>query len=72
MADVLAFTIALLVSATAIVPVRQLALRVGMVDRPDARKIHLQPVPLLGGVAIYFGVLLSMALLRSFGDEAMT
>jgi UDP-GlcNAc:undecaprenyl-phosphate GlcNAc-1-phosphate transferase len=70
--SLLAFGIALLVSAAAIVPVRQFALRVGMVDRPNARKIHLQPVPLLGGVAIYFGVLLSMTLLRSFGGEAIT
>jgi UDP-GlcNAc:undecaprenyl-phosphate GlcNAc-1-phosphate transferase len=68
----LAFAIALLASVSLIVPVRQLALRVGMVDRPDPRKIHLHPIPLLGGIAIYLGVLLAMVLLRSFGDEAMT
>jgi UDP-GlcNAc:undecaprenyl-phosphate/decaprenyl-phosphate GlcNAc-1-phosphate transferase len=72
MLGVLTFTIALLVSATAIVPVRQFALRMGMVDRPGVRKIHLQPIPLLGGVAIYFGVLLSMVLVRSFGEVAFT
>jgi UDP-GlcNAc:undecaprenyl-phosphate GlcNAc-1-phosphate transferase len=32
-----------------------------MVDRPDPRKIHLKPIPLLGGLAIYSGVLLAMA-----------
>lgn len=70
MAGVLAFTIALVTSLSLTAPVRQFALRVGMVDRPDPRKIHLQPIPLLGGIAIYLGVLLAMVLLRSFGDEA--
>ncbi len=68
---VLAFAIALVASASITVPVRQFALRVNMVDRPNARKIHVKPIPLLGGLAIYFGVLLAMALLYSFGDEAL-
>ncbi len=33
--------------------VRHLALRWGVVDKPGARKIHTQAVPLLGGVAIF-------------------
>jgi UDP-GlcNAc:undecaprenyl-phosphate GlcNAc-1-phosphate transferase len=33
--------------------IRRVALRIGAVDRPNARKIHVNPVPLLGGVAIY-------------------
>ena len=53
------------------VPVRQLALRVGMVDRPGPRKVHLQPIPLLGGLAIYSGVLLAMAV-SLVGGEALT
>ena len=32
---------------------RVLALRWGIVDRPGDRKMHSEPVPLLGGVAIY-------------------
>lgn len=32
---------------------RRLALRVGALDQPDARKIHRQAMPLLGGVAVY-------------------
>src|ERR1700731_4931974 len=56
----LAFTIALVASLGLTVPVRQFALRVGMVDRPGPRKVHLQPIPLLGGIAIYCGVLLAI------------
>jgi UDP-GlcNAc:undecaprenyl-phosphate GlcNAc-1-phosphate transferase len=33
--------------------IRRMALRLGMIDRPNARKIHVNPIPLLGGVAIY-------------------
>jgi UDP-GlcNAc:undecaprenyl-phosphate/decaprenyl-phosphate GlcNAc-1-phosphate transferase len=40
---------------------RALALKLKILDRPDWRKIHDQPTPLLGGVAIY--VAFSVALL---------
>ena len=56
----LAFLIALCGSLTLTVPVRALAFRVGMVDRPGPRKVHLQPMPLLGGLAIYGGVMLAI------------
>lgn len=36
--------------------VRGLALRVGVIDQPAARKLHTAPVPLLGGLAIYGAV----------------
>lgn len=35
--------------------VRDLALRIGFVDRPSSRKVHTAPIPLSGGVAIYVG-----------------
>ncbi len=46
--------------------VRQVALRTGMVDQPAAHKLHLKPIPLLGGVAIYGGCIASLLL---FGDR---
>ena len=39
--------------------VRALAIRLGVVDRPDGaegRKIHNRPTPLLGGVAVWLGI----------------
>src|SRR5262249_20819907 len=63
-AGLLAFLIALLASLTLTVPVRAFALRVGMVDRPGPRKVHMQPIPLLGGLAIYAGVALSVLLVQ--------
>jgi UDP-GlcNAc:undecaprenyl-phosphate GlcNAc-1-phosphate transferase len=55
------FTVAVAMVASFLltVPVRRLALQVGLVDQPAARKIHLKPVPLLGGLAIYCGVVLA-------------
>src|SRR5258707_11688967 len=62
-AGLIAFSIALLASLTLTVPVRALALLVGMVDLPGPRKVHLQPIPLLGGLAMYAGVVLGVLLL---------
>ncbi|RKY33953.1 MAG: undecaprenyl/decaprenyl-phosphate alpha-N-acetylglucosaminyl 1-phosphate transferase [Candidatus Duberdicusella sinuisediminis] len=44
--------------------VRGIALGLDIVDKPSPRKIHKQPVSLLGGVAIYLGFLLGVVLYR--------
>src|SRR5499427_4425849 len=62
-AGLAAFSIALVASLFLTVPVRALALRVGMVDLPGPRKVHLQPIPLLGGLAMYAGVVLGVLFL---------
>src|SRR6266700_7847523 len=62
-AGMLAVFIALFVSLLLTAPVRALALRVGMVDLPGPRKVHLQPIPLLGGLAMYAGVFLGVLFL---------
>lgn len=67
-AGLLAFSIALCASLMLTVPVRALALRVGMVDLPGPRKVHVQPIPLLGGLAIYGAVML--AILFAFDGAA--
>jgi UDP-GlcNAc:undecaprenyl-phosphate GlcNAc-1-phosphate transferase len=68
--SLIAFAVGLIASMGLTVPVRQLALRVGMVDHPGPRKVHVQPMPLLGGLAIYLGVLI--ALLVSMDGPALT
>jgi UDP-GlcNAc:undecaprenyl-phosphate/decaprenyl-phosphate GlcNAc-1-phosphate transferase len=57
-----------LVMSMAVTPiVRVIAERFGLLDRPDERKIHQQPVPRLGGVAIAiaFGVAIGFAALAT-------
>ena len=68
-AGLLAFAVALVASLGLTLPVRQFAMRIGMVDRPGPRKIHLHPVPLLGGIAIYAAM--TLALLISKPGEAL-
>jgi len=58
--DLLAFAVALAGSLLLTVPVRRLALHYGMVDLPGPRKVHLSPIPLLGGIAIYLGFVLAI------------
>jgi UDP-GlcNAc:undecaprenyl-phosphate GlcNAc-1-phosphate transferase len=41
---------------------RRLALSMGVIDRPGPRKVHLTPMPLLGGMAIYVGTVLAILL----------
>ena len=66
-AGLLAFLIALFASLMLTVPVRALALRVGMVDLPGPRKVHLRPIPLLGGLAMYGAVMLAVLFTFSGG-----
>lgn len=67
-AGLVAFLVALFASFMLTVPVRALALRVGMVDLPGPRKVHVRPIPLLGGLAMYGGVVL--AILFTFNGPA--
>src|SRR5499425_3742151 len=67
-AGLLAFLIAATGSLLLTVPVRALAIRVGMVDLPGPRKVHVKPIPLLGGLAMYGGVM--MAILIVFDGAA--
>jgi len=59
----LIFSMATLIGVGATWAVRRVALRMGLVDRPGLRKIHVTPVPLLGGVALYVASVFSLLLL---------
>jgi UDP-GlcNAc:undecaprenyl-phosphate GlcNAc-1-phosphate transferase len=59
---VITFAIALTTTFALTVPVRRFALYYGIVDRPNARKLHQSPMPLLGGLAIYCGTVLAVIL----------
>ena len=42
------------------------AKRYNIVDNPNARKLQRIPIPVMGGVAVYFGILVGCLLLNSF------
>ncbi|BAU48026.1 glycosyl transferase [Sulfurifustis variabilis] len=58
----LAFFTALVISVSIIPLMIRLAPRLGLVDRPDARKVHCQPIPRAGGAGIVLGALIPLAL----------
>jgi UDP-GlcNAc:undecaprenyl-phosphate GlcNAc-1-phosphate transferase len=57
-----AFAAALLGALVATPVARRLALRLGVVDMPAARKVHTDPVPYLGGLAIILAFVGAMVL----------
>jgi UDP-GlcNAc:undecaprenyl-phosphate GlcNAc-1-phosphate transferase len=58
-----AFLVASLAAALLTPPTRRIALRLGAVSVPGGRHVHRSIVPRLGGVAIYFALLLPLSAL---------
>lgn len=56
------FFAAIVISAAIIPLMIRLAPRLGMVDQPDPRKVHTQPIPRVGGVGIVIGTLIPVLL----------
>lgn len=50
------------IAALAVMVLRPVAWRVGLLDRPDERKQHSGAVPLVGGIAVFLAVVLVMVL----------
>ena len=54
-------TLGMLVTLVGLMALVPNAARLGLVDYPDARKRHGRPTPLVGGLAIFAGLLVSVA-----------
>lgn len=65
-AYLLIFASALAVAVGGTPLIRRLALHLGVIDRPGGRKIHVGPIPLLGGLAIYAAFIAALLL---FGNR---
>jgi UDP-GlcNAc:undecaprenyl-phosphate GlcNAc-1-phosphate transferase len=61
---ILIFAGALLFAISATPGARWLALRLGMIDQPAARKVHTTPIPRFGGIAIYGAVVIALLIFR--------
>lgn len=55
---------ALIASLFCLYLLRPLAVTIGLVDRPDERKQHINHVPLIGGLVIFFGFCFSLLTLH--------
>ena len=58
MSLLLASLIALSITTVCMPGLRRWALRIGLTDRPGARKVHTTPVPRVGGIAMAAGILI--------------
>jgi len=55
--------IAIFCTFTAIVLLRPFAIRINHTDKPNDRKLHVGSVPLIGGLAMFFGMLVTILVL---------
>ena len=67
----LQFIVALLVTALCIRPLARIAPTLGLCDDPGPRKVHSQPVPRVGGIAMAIGIVAATALAQQF-DRSLT
>ncbi len=65
--SIILIALSALLLAVGVTPLmRMVALRLGVTDQPNARKLHTNPVPLLGGAAIYIAFIAALLL---FADK---
>ena len=61
--DFLGLALATAVTLVAAIPIRWIALRYGILDHPGSHKTHRDPIPYLGGLAIWLGLVISVAVI---------
>ena len=54
------FAVAFIVTAAAVPAVRAFAISRGIVDQPSARRVNKEPIPRMGGIAMYLGLLAAL------------
>ncbi len=68
----LGFALAYLLAVAGVPVARRLALRFGVVDAPDGQlKQQREPIPYLGGMAVFLAFLLSLAMVIDFDHEVL-
>jgi UDP-GlcNAc:undecaprenyl-phosphate GlcNAc-1-phosphate transferase len=61
------FIVAMLLTMVFIPPVKQLGYRFGLIDTPNQRKVHVVPIPRVGGVAMILGATVPLILWLTIG-----
>jgi UDP-GlcNAc:undecaprenyl-phosphate GlcNAc-1-phosphate transferase len=50
---------------------RVVAIQIGLTDKPNIRKVHATPIPLVGGIAVFAAATLSFSLSMTFGPTIL-
>lgn len=53
-------------SAVVFIPILRIALDKSIVDKPDQRKLQKNPVPVMGGIAVFFGIVVGLCFYKTF------
>lgn len=72
MVYLLAAGMSMLIVCLCVPLLQKLALKYGFVDRPNARKIHNKPIPLLGGAAIYVACTAAIIVFQGINRLSLT
>lgn len=68
---IVSFVIAVAVAYFATPHVKELAIKAGAMDTPNERKVHREPIPRMGGLAIYFGVVAAVFISMKINHEIL-
>jgi UDP-GlcNAc:undecaprenyl-phosphate GlcNAc-1-phosphate transferase len=60
--------VAVVATAAAVVPLRILSRRTGALAQPGDRTVHATPTPILGGAAMFIGLLVALAVAATMGE----
>ena len=71
MISFLVFMVAIVISAIAYPIIFRFAKRYNIVDNPNARKLQRVPIPMMGGVVVYIGIIVGMIVLFLFLKESL-
>src|SRR5262245_66232520 len=67
----LTFALAFLLSRYLTPLFRQAALKFGIMDKPGGLKKHAEPIPYLGGLAVYLSFLLATGFVHQYSPEVL-
>ena len=65
---IIPFVVSFLAAVWVFPKILHIALQKNIVDNPDARKLQRVPVPVLGGVAVIFGIIVALSVCRLLFD----
>jgi len=66
---IFAFIVSLVVTMILIPPIMKWADKIGAIDIPDARKVHTEAIPRVGGIAMVIGSVFSIVLLADLNPQ---